>query len=152
MTRTGILSVINSIYNPLGFLAPVILPAKLLLKDLCKEQHGWDGNINGKHAEDWKRWKGDVTHLSNFRVSRCLKSMAFGWTTTAQLHHFSDASEYAYGTVSYLLLENDQGKTHIAFLMGKSRVTPLKRVTVPRLELTTAVVAVKIGKMLHQEL
>lgn len=152
MTRRGILSVVNSIYDPLGFLAPVILPAKLLLKDLCKEQYGWDENIGEKHAEVWKRWIEDVTHLSNFHVRRCLKPTDFGCTAVAQLHHFSDASESAYGTVSYLLLENSQGEKHCAFLMGKARVAPLKLVTIPRLELTAAVVAVKIDKMLHQEL
>ncbi|XP_076839331.1 uncharacterized protein LOC143484479 [Brachyhypopomus gauderio] len=152
MTRRGILSVINSIYDPLGFLAPVILPAKLLLKELCKEQLGWDENIGERHAEDWRRWVKDVTHLTNFHVSRCLKPTKFGCSTAAQLHHFSDASEYAYGTVSYLLLENEQGEKHCAFLMGKSRVAPLKRVTIPRLELTAAVIAVKVDKMLHQEL
>lgn len=81
-----------------------------------------------------------------------MKHTKFGCTTAAQLHHFSDASENAYGTVSYLLVENDQGEKHCAFLMGKSRVAPLKRVTIPRLELTAAVVAVKVDKMLHQEL
>ncbi|CAM4696557.1 unnamed protein product [Leuciscus chuanchicus] len=152
MTRRGILSVVNSIYDPLGFLAPVILPAKLLPKDLCKEQYGWDENIGGKHAEVWKRWIEDVSHLSTFHVSRCLKPTDFGCTTAAQLHHFSDASESAYGTVSYLLLENSEGEKHCAFLMGKARVAPLKLVTIPRLELTAAVAAVKIDKMLHQEL
>ncbi|XDV45657.1 hypothetical protein PO909_013717 [Leuciscus waleckii] len=139
MTRRGILSVVNSIYDPLGFLATVILPAKLLLKDLCKEQYGWDENIGGKHAEVWKRWIEDVSHLSTFHVSRCLKPTDFGCTTAAQLHHFSDASESAYGTVSYLLLENSEGERHCAFLMGKARVAPLKLVTIPRLELTAAV-------------
>ena len=151
-TRRGILSIVNSIYDPLGFLAPVILPAKLLLKDLCNEHLGWDENIDGKHAEVWSRWLEDVTYLSNLHVSRCLKPTSFGCTTAAQLHHFSDASEYAYGTVSYLLLENEHGEKHCAFLMGKSRVSPLKKVTIPRLELTAAVVAVKVDKMLQQEL
>ena len=72
------------------------------------------------------------------------ESLDFGCTASAQLHHFSDASEYAYGTVSYLLLENTEGTKHCAFLMGKSRVAPLKVVTIPRLELTAAVVAVKV--------
>ncbi|KAJ8406749.1 hypothetical protein AAFF_G00296650 [Aldrovandia affinis] len=112
MTRRGILAVVNSIYDPLGLLAPVILPAKLLLKDLCKEQSGWDEDISEKHAEDWKGWTEDVTYLSNFQVNRCLKPADFGRTASAQLHHFSDASEYAYGTASYLLLENKQGKKH----------------------------------------
>ena len=152
MTRRGILSVVNSIYDPLGFLAPVILPAKLLLKELCKEQHGWDEDVGEKHAEHWRKWIEDVTHLSNFRVNRCLKPLDLGCTAAAQLHHFSDASEYAYGTVSYLLLENTEGKKHCAFLMGKSRVAPLKLITIPRLELTAAVVAVKVDKMLQQEL
>ncbi|KAJ8403145.1 hypothetical protein AAFF_G00360610 [Aldrovandia affinis] len=152
MTRRGILAVVNSIYDPLGLLAPVILPAKLLLKDLCKEQSGWDEDISEKHAEDWKGWTEDVTYLSNFQVNRCLKPADFGRTASAQLHHFSDASEYAYGTASYLLLENKQGKKHCSLVMGKSRVASLKQVTIPRLELTAAVVAVKIDKMLHQEL
>ena len=55
MTRRCILSVVNSVYDPLGFLAPVVLPAKLLLKELCKEQHGWDESIGKKHAEDWQK-------------------------------------------------------------------------------------------------
>lgn len=70
MTRRGILSVVNSIYDPLGFLAPVVLPAKLLLKELCKEQHGWDDSIDEKHAEVWRKWKEDVIHLSSFHVNR----------------------------------------------------------------------------------
>ncbi|XP_043969743.1 uncharacterized protein LOC122829340 isoform X2 [Gambusia affinis] len=152
VTRRGILSIVHSIYDPLGFLAPVILPAKLLLKDLCKEHLDWDEKLDGKHAKEWSRWLEDVTYLSNFHVSRCLKPINFGCTTSAQLHHFSDASEYAYGTVSYLLLENEHGEKHCAFLMGKARVSPLKKVTIPRLELTAAVVAVKVDKMLHEEL
>lgn len=96
--------------------------------------------------------KKDVIHLTKFHVDRCLKPSDFGCTVAARLHHFSDASEHAYGTVSYLLLENKQGKKHCSFLMGKARVAPLKQVTIPRLELTAAVVAVKVDKMLRQEL
>ncbi|KAK0152391.1 hypothetical protein N1851_006094 [Merluccius polli] len=84
--------------RPPRFLAPVILPAKLLLKDLCEEQHGWDENIGEKHADDLKRWIEDVNHLSDFHVNRCLKPSDFGCTATAQLHTFLDASEYVYGT------------------------------------------------------
>ena len=94
----------------------------------------------------------NVTHLSKFHVDRCLKPSDFGCIAAARLHHFPDASEYAYGTVSYLLLENKQRKKHCSFLMGKARVAPLKQVTIPRLKLTAAAVAVKIDKMLRQEL
>ncbi|XP_051786110.1 uncharacterized protein LOC127528851 isoform X2 [Erpetoichthys calabaricus] len=68
------------------------------------------------------------------------------------MHHFADASEDGYGTVTYLVLTNKEGKKHCSFLMGKLRVAPLKQITIPRLELTAAVVAVKMDKMFKGEL
>ncbi|XDV23048.1 hypothetical protein PO909_027771 [Leuciscus waleckii] len=69
-----------------------------------------------------------------------------------QLHHFADASEEWFGTVTYLLLHNDSGRTHSAFVMGKARVAPLKLVTIPRMELNTAVVASRMDKLWRKEL
>ncbi|XP_050951513.1 uncharacterized protein LOC127154148 [Labeo rohita] len=152
LSRRGILSVVNSIYDPLGFLVPLILPVKLLLRDMCKQGYGWDEEIDGKRAEQWIRWLEDLNHLSDFRIQRCVKPEKFGNTTEAQLHHFSDASENAYGTATYLVLTNEQNQKHCSLLMGKSRVSPLKQITIPRLELTAATVAVKMDKILRQEL
>ncbi len=70
----------------------------------------------------------------------------------AQLHHFADASEDSYGTASYLLLRNQQDQVHCALIMGKARVAPLKRPTIPRMELTAATVATKMDLMLRKEL
>lgn len=78
--------------------------------------------------------------------------MEFGEIKSAQLHHFADANERGYGTVSYLRLENFNGAVHCSFIIGKSRVTPLKQTTIPRLELTAATVAVRTDKMLKSEL
>lgn len=78
--------------------------------------------------------------------------MGFGHTVEARLHHFADASENAYGTASYLVLVDERRRTHCSFVMGKSRVAPLRQVTIPRLELTAAVVAVKVDKMLQEEM
>lgn len=101
-------------------------------------------DIGDNHAEHWKRWTEDVTHLSKFHVKRCLKPVDFGCTSTAQLHHFFDASVYAYGTVSYLLLGNTEGKKHSAFLIGKSRMFHMKLVIIHKPELTAAVVALRV--------
>ncbi|KAJ8385589.1 hypothetical protein AAFF_G00184510 [Aldrovandia affinis] len=152
VTRQGILSVVSSIYDPLGFLPPFVLPVKLLLRDLCREKRGWDEEIRDGRAQIWRKWLADLEQLSSFHVERSIKPTGFGPTKTAQLHHFSDASENGYGTVTYILLTNTQGKKHISFLMGKSRVAPLKQVTIPRMELMAAVVAVKVDKMMKQEL
>ncbi len=151
-TRRGILSVVSSIYDPFGLVAPCILPAKLLLRQLCQDKWGWDQNIPGKQAQKWFMWQEEIEQLSNFSVSRCFKPDHFGLTMSAQLYHFADASEIGYGTVSYLLLTNEREEKHCSFVMGKSRVAPLKQITIPRMELTAAVVAAKMDRMLKQEL
>lgn len=151
-TRRGILSVVNSLYDPIGCLSPVILPAKLLLRDLCKEKQGWDEEISSSHLKLWNQWQKNFSELADFKVKRCMKPDNFGHTVKAKLHHFSDASEQAYGTASYLVLQNECGKRHCSFVMSKSRVAPLKQVSIPRLELTAAVLAVKMDKMLKTEI
>ncbi|XP_066500465.1 uncharacterized protein [Hoplias malabaricus] len=151
-TRRGILSVVSSVYDPMGFLAPLLLPVKLILRDLCKEKKGWDEEISEKPRQIWQKWLADLEKLSELSVSRCFKFNSFGPTKTAQIHHFSDASQDGYGVVSYLLLTNEREEKHVCFLMGKSRVAPLKQVTIPRMELTAATVAVKADRMLKEEL
>ena len=61
----------------------------------------------------------------------------------SQLHHFADASENGYRTVTYIRLLNCKGDVHVAFLLGKARVTPINIVTISRLELTAAVLAAR---------
>ena len=68
------------------------------------------------------------------------------------IHHFSDASENGYGQCSYLRLVNQDGKIHCSLLVGKSRVPPKKFVSIPRLELTAAVLSVKMACTLRKEL
>ena len=152
VTRRGVLSVVSSIYDPLGFLAPVVLPAKNFLQQLCKEKLTWDEEIPDKLAKYWNTWTTQLPQLSNFRVRRCIKPERFGSIASAQLHHFSDASESGYGTVSFLKLINSDGEVHCAFMMGKARVAPLKQTTIPRLELSAAVVSVKMDALLRREL
>ena len=94
----------------------------------------------------------DLPKLSKFSVERCLKPDGFGVITSSQLHHFADASEIGYGSVSCLRLVNGRNEAHCSFLCTKSRVGPLKMVTIPRLELSAAVTAVKQDRLLKREL
>ena len=77
-----------------------------------------------------------------------MKPAGFGQVATCKLHQFADASETGYGTVSYLRLINMDGDVHCSFVMGKSRVAPLKRMTVPRLELTDKMLKRKLDMMI----
>ncbi|PFX21826.1 hypothetical protein AWC38_SpisGene13688 [Stylophora pistillata] len=150
-TRRGIISVISSIYNPLGFIAPLILPAKAILRDLCQKGLDWDDRIPHEDLAGWQDWMRELLKLEQFAVERCLKRKNFGCIVSSQLHNFSDASSEGYGAVSYLRVVNEAKDVPCAFLMGKSRQTPQKSVTIPRLELSAAVVATRLNRMVRHE-
>ena len=82
---------------------------------------------------------------------RSVKPAGFDFISSSQLHHFSDASEASFGSV-YLRLVNGQGTVHCSFLCAKSRVAPLKTITISRLELSAAAISVKQDKVLKREL
>ena len=89
--------------------------------------------------------------LEYLEVPRCVKPSGFGPVKQAELHHFSDASDNGYGTVSYLRMTADHHVTHVSFMLGKARVAPVKQMTIPCMELAAAVLAVKVDKMLRKE-
>lgn len=93
LTRRGILSMMSSVYDPLGMLSPVILPAKNILQELCRLRTGWDEAVTDHLAQQWSRWMEKLQQLTNVGVDRCFKPPEFGDTVEARLHHFSDASE-----------------------------------------------------------
>ncbi|XP_070567324.1 uncharacterized protein [Ptychodera flava] len=150
-TRRGILSIISSVYDPIGLAAPFILPARILLQDLCRRGIGWDAKIREDDRKKWQRWLSDLPKLENVSAQRCYKPADFGEVKVCEIHHFSDASEYGYGVASYIRFVNEDGRIHCAFLMGKARVAPLKKITIPRQELTAAAVAVGMNRMLEKE-
>jgi hypothetical protein len=152
LTRRKILSTVSSIYDPLGLIAPVILIGKQVLQEMCRENLGWDEALPDTLRPRWEDWVNELLQLQNLRVDRCYKPPGFGELQKAELHHFSDASLQGYGECSYLRLVNRNGHIHCALVMAKSRVTPRKAVTVPRLELTAAVVAVKVSQFLQKEM
>ncbi len=99
-TRRGMLSVVSSLYDPLGFVAPFILRAKIILQKLCRMKLSWDEPIPKKEQEDWSQWLDELPMLQDLKVSRCLKPEDFGDSIVTELHHFADASEIGYGACS----------------------------------------------------
>lgn len=151
-TRQGILLTVSSIYDPIGFVAPLMLQGKSIMQELCSLHLDWDDPIPEDTKMRWEKWRMELMKLQNITIPRCHKPKDFGQVVRTELHHFSDASSRCYGQCSYLRLVDDANKVHCAFVMGKSRVAPLKPVTIPRLELTTAVCSVQISQQIHPEL
>ena len=111
LTRRGILSTLSSLFDPSGFVSPIILNPKILLQNLCKQGLNWDDDISDTEAVQWQAWLQTLTQLQKFTVSRCYKSADFGKIISYELHHFSDASANAYGACSYLRVVDDHGSS-----------------------------------------
>ena len=152
VTRRGILSVLHSLYDPLGFSSPVIQPVKVLLQNLCKSKIEWDDSIPPQLETQRNTWLEQLPLLSSFQIPRCYQTADFNNIVSARIHHFSDASLKSYGYVSYLRLIDDRGAIHCSFLFAKTKLTPLKVLTIPRLELCAATLSSNYDVMLHREL
>ena len=143
-TRRGLLSIISSVYDPLGFVAPFILNAKLILQDLCRNKYGWNDKIPDEFLHRWQAWLQELPKLEQVTIDRCFKSPDLGEITSC---HFSNASHQGYGAVTYLRITGHDGNVKCSFVMGKSRLAPIKPVTIPRLELSAAVIATRLEKI-----
>ena len=113
--------------NPFRFAAPFVLTAKKILQDLCKMKSGWDKEIPLEYNVRWQKWLIDLPMLSKLAIDHCFKPANFGTIAYSQLHHFSDASEIGFGSVSYLRLVDINDRVHCAILLGKSQLAPLKK-------------------------
>ncbi|XP_030844258.1 uncharacterized protein LOC105444708 [Strongylocentrotus purpuratus] len=150
-TRRGILSSMSSLYDPLGFVAPFIVTAKILLQDLCAQGKGWDEEVGQEELQRWEKWLAEIPELTSINIERCYKPTDFEGVTN-ELHIFCDASERAYAACAYLRIVGKEGQIHTAFVMGKTRLCPLKKMTIPRLELSAAVLAVQLYQIIQEEL
>ena len=122
-TRRGILSTISSIYDLLGFVAPVLLESKTILQELCRNNTGWDDPVPNDIQSKWFKWKSELEDLQSFAIPRCYKPINFGRVVRAEIHHFSDACFKGYGQCSYLRMVNENGKICYSFVLGKLKIS-----------------------------
>jgi hypothetical protein len=151
-TRRGILSIIASIFDPLGLVVPVTLESKMLLQKLCSQKLDWDDKISQQDSTTWKRCLTELKKLQGMKIRRCFRPLDFGIPVKFELHCFSDASLRGFGAVAYIRMTNVKGQVSCSLVLGKSRLAPLKCQSIPRLELSAAVVACRLGAMVQNEL
>ena len=151
-TRIGMLSTISTTYDPDGTAGPFLLGGRKILQEVTAEKVSWDEKVTDQYIGRWEKWKDDLKTLQHLEIPRCFKPPGFGEVMESALHTFSDASEIGYGMCSYLRQVNVKGDIHVALVLAKSRVAPLKLITIPRLELAAAALGSKIRAMLKEEL
>ena len=118
-SKRGILKCSSSIFDPRGFLGPFIMKARQILQELWKLLCDWDEPIEGKPKLAWEAWVAGAQKVSVVRIPRqynCDPRPVVEW----QLHVFCDASEAAFGCVTYIRFSYKDGGHSCSFVMSKS--------------------------------
>ena len=146
VTKRRVLQCSSRIFDPLGILSPVSIRAKLFMQELWQKNVGWDEPLEQSVRDKWSSIVDDLLKAAHVSISR-------RYFTTDQdcniqeLHTFADASLKAYGAVVYL-----QQGSQVSFVIAKTRVAPLNKLTLPKLELMAALVATRLTKFVNNAL
>jgi len=143
ITKRVILSEIASVFDPLGLISPVIIKFKIIMQQLWQLNTSWDAVLPSNIENEWRDNRLKLNDLNLLVINRSL--IGDGEIADIQLHGFSDASETAYGACLYLRVLNTNGKCITNLICSKSRVAPLKTVSIPRLELLAAVLLARLA-------
>ncbi|XP_037047230.1 uncharacterized protein LOC119082017 [Bradysia coprophila] len=141
-TKRSLLSETSRLYDPLGWLAPVIIRAKILFQKLWEAGLNWDDDLPKHIAETWIKIRTELHLMEDLNINRWIGKG--GETVDFQLHGFSDASEDAYAACVYSRVIDHNGTIQVTLITSKTRVAPLKRETLPRLELCGLVLLVNL--------
>ncbi|XP_028407859.1 uncharacterized protein LOC114530488 [Dendronephthya gigantea] len=156
-TRRGVLSTTNSLYDPLGIAAPVVIKAKMLLRTMTTSLQRnpldvWDKPLPEEYRQPWEVWRRSLTELRQVMLPRSYTATSLSEAKQIEVHTFSDASQEAIAAVSYLRIVLNDNKIEVSFLIGKAKLAPSHATTIPRLELCAAVLAVEITELVLEEL
>ncbi|XP_036003031.1 uncharacterized protein LOC118566091 isoform X1 [Fundulus heteroclitus] len=151
-TRRGVLSTINSLYDPLGFVAPVTVQGKAILRELTAENGDWDAPLPSAMEDAWTSWRASLSELAELPIPRRYTEASPSAAVRRELCVFCDASVKAIGAVCYLKVTDSNGNNQVGFVMGKAKLAPRPEHTVPRLELCAAVLAVELADLVSAEL
>ncbi|XP_055944365.1 uncharacterized protein LOC129975327 [Argiope bruennichi] len=140
-TKRSVLSIIARLFDPLGLLGPVITKAKIFMQQLWLLKIDWGEMLPEKEASEWQEFVTSLRNLNDINIERCI---VIPNAEVNELHGFCDASEKAYGAAIYARTVDSAGKVKVKLIASKSRVSPIKQVTIPRLELCSAVLLTKL--------
>ena len=137
LTKRNLLSLLAGLFDPLGIISPMIVCMKILFQNLCCENWGWDEELEGNSSRNFHEWIADLSNIEGISINRCIYERPKQEVLECELHGFGDASSKAYCAVVYLVYKTNEG-TSAKLLTSKSQVAPLKKLTIPRLELMLA--------------
>jgi len=126
VTRRSVLSQAAQLFDPLGWLAPVVVQTKILLQGTWLQGLGWDTPLTSKDEQRWRDFLTDLPLLERLRMPRWLECLT---EDGIEIHGFADASERAYAGVVYLRSKSAKNTSEdwkSTLVTAKTRVAPLK--------------------------
>jgi len=148
-TKRTVLLTIAQIFDPLGLMGPVTIRTKIILQQLWQLKIGWDESLPMNLHTTWRQYQEQMNEMESISIPRHVMCKN---PQTIELHGFCDASEAAYGACIFIRSINQTGDVTTRLLCAKSRVAPLKSITLPRLELCGTLLLVKLGAMVRKAL
>ena len=147
------LSSLSLIYVPFRLAAPVMLEKRRITQTLCHQNLHWDEQNPENIVRQCAAWKSNLLILEDIKVERCFKPTKSGKIKNAVcINFFLDLTEYGYGQCSYLRMVDKNDQIYCSLVIGKSRVVPLKYISIRQLVLTAATFSIKMSKLLMSEL
>ena len=151
-SKRSVLSIANSIYDPLGLLTPFTSRSKIIMRGIWAHEPRleWDTPLPAIMEQHWKEFVDQIPLVPDLNFQRSLTPRdAVGEPT---LLIFSDGSENAYGAVAYARWKLESGEFESRIIMAKSRIAPLKTVDIVRIELCGAVMGARLRVTIKKEL
>ena len=131
-TKRILASDVAKLFDVLGWFAPATVSMKILLQRLWERRIEWDDSVPKEIQGVWRRWRSELPPLASKFMPRCYFPMEAD-VSSFQVHGFSDASEDAYAGVVYLRMVDSFGNVHTSLVMSKTKVSPIKGLSIPRL-------------------
>ncbi|XP_075167809.1 uncharacterized protein LOC142239965 [Haematobia irritans] len=148
-TKREVLSAIPRLFDPVGWLGPVIIVAKIIMQQVWLDKIGWEESLPLQTERQWRKFVETYQDVNHVRIPRWVN---YSTDCEVELHVFSDASEKAYAGVVYVRVVTPQGQIFTHLLSCKTKVAPIKSISLPRLELCGAVLASELYKSIAREL
>jgi len=140
LTKRTLLSDLNKVFDPIGFISPILVKGKIFLQQVWALKIDWDSPLSSDIHYRWMSFHKDLEKLQNVSIPRKVlpKPNEF------QIHRFCDASQEAYGACIYVRLRCSENTWQVRLLCARSRVAPIKGSTIPRLELNGVLVLAQL--------